>query len=48
MDFYFPVVTNETEFTEFVHEETHPRSGRADHLGANGWFDPFRTIYVAL
>ena len=32
MDFQFSVVFNKTQFAEFVHEEAHARSGRADHL----------------
>src|ERR1043166_4466929 len=33
MDFQFSVVFDEAQFAEFVHEEAHARSGRADHLG---------------
>jgi hypothetical protein len=33
MDFQFSVVINIAKFAEFVHEEAHARSGRADHLG---------------
>src|SRR5713101_7022568 len=32
MDLDFPVVFDETQFAEFVHEKAHARSGRADHL----------------
>src|SRR6266581_1585137 len=32
MDFQFSVVFDIAQFAEFVHEEAHARSGRADHL----------------
>ena len=32
MDFYGAVVTNETQFAEFVHELTHVRACCADHI----------------
>ncbi len=32
MDFQFSIVLDKTQFAEFVHEKTHARSGRADHL----------------
>jgi hypothetical protein len=32
MDLDFSVVFDKTQFAEFVHEEAHTRSGRADHL----------------
>src|SRR5258708_37096562 len=32
MDLDFSVVFDKTQFAEFVHEEAHSRSGRADHL----------------
>ena len=32
MYFQFPIVADIAQFTEFVHEEAHARSGRADHL----------------
>src|SRR5258708_21436791 len=32
MDFQLSVVFDKTQFAEFVHEEAHARSGRADHL----------------
>src|SRR5258708_26607793 len=32
MDFQLSVVFDKAQFAEFVHEEAHPRSGRADHL----------------
>ena len=33
MDFEMPVVINETQFAELVHEVADTRAGRADHLG---------------
>jgi hypothetical protein len=33
MHFQCSIVFDETQFAEFIHEEAHPRSGRADHLG---------------
>ena len=33
MDLQFAVVTDESESSELVHEETHPRPGCPDHLG---------------
>src|ERR1035437_4233190 len=33
MDLQTAVVVNESQFPEPVHEEAHPRAGRADHLG---------------
>ena len=32
MDFYGAVVTDEAEFTKFVHELTHAGAGRANHI----------------
>jgi BarA-like signal transduction histidine kinase len=32
MDFQLSVVFDKTQFAESVHEKTHARSGRADHL----------------
>ena len=32
MDFQFSIVLDVTQFAEFIHEITHTRSGRADHL----------------
>src|ERR1700726_507666 len=32
MDLDFSIVFDKTQFAEFVHEKTHARSGRADHL----------------
>src|SRR6202043_2252411 len=32
MDLDFSVVFDKTQFAEFVHEEAHTRSGRANHL----------------
>ncbi len=32
MDLHFPVVFNEAEIPEFVHEKANPRTGRPDHL----------------
>ncbi len=32
MDFQFSIVLDKTQFAEFVHEKTHARLGRADHL----------------
>jgi hypothetical protein len=28
-----PIVLNETEFPEFIHENIYPRTGRANHFG---------------
>src|SRR5271169_1193401 len=33
VNFNVAVVINKTQFPKFVHEKTHARSGRADHLG---------------
>lgn len=33
VDFNFPVVTNETELSEFVHEKAHAGTRCSDHLG---------------
>jgi hypothetical protein len=32
MDFYFSVIADESQFAEFVHEETDAGSGGANHL----------------
>lgn len=33
MDLDFSIVADEPKPAEFIHEETNPRSGRADHFG---------------
>ena len=51
MDFYFPVVADEPQFAEFVHEETDAGSGGADHLGqcllADTWIDWLRATFLS-
>jgi hypothetical protein len=32
MDFYFSVVTDESQLAKFVHEKADTRSGRPDHI----------------
>ena len=39
MDLQVSVVIDETQLTEFVHEEVHTRAGGADHLGKSGLAD---------
>src|SRR3954465_10049794 len=39
MDFNFSVVADQAQFSKFVHEKTHARSSRADHLSQSFLID---------